>query len=421
MAWGLIFADQIVKFIQSPLTKSLTAYYEDKAKGELVAEYEKDGEDAPPEMLQMIEEHGLVPEFIRIEPIGIFKALQIGDPERFGNLHYHEHRYFTTDLKAPTEEKKDTFVPFAKAFATAADEEPAAGVMWKALTDQQRERLEELSSSQELDEEETDEIVTILNDLAGKRELHESKEFKAIQMKSRQAFNWLDPATWWESNDPSLEPRKRTIELLRESANEDEDPTVTRRLNKLLIAEVFPEQLYRPQKKFVELPIWKPTEIRVQSLGAHEAFMIWLKAGFVSGLVFASPWIFWQIWTFVAAGLYPHERRYVHVFLPISLILFLGGVALAFTFVFEPVLAFLFSFNKKMEIDPDPRISEWMSFVLFLPLGFGVAFQLPLVMLFINRLGIISEDMFIKNWRIAILIIFVISMLLTLQIPSVCC
>jgi sec-independent protein translocase protein TatC len=66
-----------------------------------------------------------------------------------------------------------------------------------------------------------------------------------------------------------------------------------------------------------------------------------------------------------------------------------------------------------MDIDPDPRISEWMSFVLFLPLGFGIAFQLPLVMLFVHRLGLVSVGTFISKWRIAVLIIFVLSMFLT--------
>ncbi|MFP6671818.1 MAG: twin-arginine translocase subunit TatC [Pirellulaceae bacterium] len=93
--------------------------------------------------------------------------------------------------------------------------------------------------------------------------------------------------------------------------------------------------------------------------------------------------------------------------------LFLAGSALAFLFVFEPVLSFLFSFNRAMDIDPDPRISEWMSFVLFLPLGFGIAFQLPLVMLFVQRLGLVSARSFISKWRIAVLIIFVLSMFLT--------
>jgi sec-independent protein translocase protein TatC len=77
------------------------------------------------------------------------------------------------------------------------------------------------------------------------------------------------------------------------------------------------------------------------------------------------------------------------------------------------VLDFLFSFNKALNIDPDPRISEWLGFVLILPLGFGISFQLPLVMLFINRLGLVSLATYLEKWRIAILAIFVISSILT--------
>ncbi|MCA9206398.1 MAG: twin-arginine translocase subunit TatC, partial [Planctomycetales bacterium] len=118
-------------------------------------------------------------------------------------------------------------------------------------------------------------------------------------------------------------------------------------------------------------------------------------------------------WLFVAAGLYPHEKQYVYIYLPFSLILFLAGAATAFFFVFEPVLDFLFGFNRLMNIDPDPRISEWISFVLILPLGFGISFQLPLVMLFLNRIGIFSLQAYTEKWRIAILAIFVIAMFLT--------
>jgi sec-independent protein translocase protein TatC len=168
-----------------------------------------------------------------------------------------------------------------------------------------------------------------------------------------------------------------------------------------------------PTTKMYKTRMWRPIDASLTALSAQEVFMIWLKAAFISGMIVASPWIFYQIWMFVAAGLYPHEKKQVFVFLPISLLLFLAGAGLAFFFVFEPVLDFLFSFNRAMQIDPDPRISEWISFVLFLPLGFGVAFQLPLVMVFINRIGIISVSTFIEKWRIAILVIFVISMVLT--------
>ena len=146
--------------------------------------------------------------------------------------------------------------------------------------------------------------------------------------------------------------------------------------------------------------------------------MIYLKAALVSGLIIASPWIFWQIWSFIAAGLYPHEKRYVHVFLPFSLALFLGGNFLAFFFVFEPVLQYLFSFNDWMGIAPDPRISEWLGFFLFLPIGFGISFQLPLVMLFLDRIGVCSVKLYTSYWRVAILVIAFLSMVLTPADPT---
>jgi sec-independent protein translocase protein TatC len=163
--------------------------------------------------------------------------------------------------------------------------------------------------------------------------------------------------------------------------------------------------------------IWRPSAdsdlTRLKSFGIQESFMIYMKAAIVTGIVISSPWVFYQLWMFVAAGLYPHEKHYVHVFLPFSLGLFLAGACLAFFFVFKPVLSFLLSFNSWLGIDPDPRISEWFSFVLILPLGFGVSFQLPLVMLFLERIGIFTVEAYVEKWRIAIFAITVISAILT--------
>jgi sec-independent protein translocase protein TatC len=168
-----------------------------------------------------------------------------------------------------------------------------------------------------------------------------------------------------------------------------------------------------PTTDMVSIRLWKPVSAQVKSLNAYEVFMIWLKAATITGAIIASPWIFFQIWSFIAAGLYPHEKDKVYIFLPISLALFFGGAALAFFFVFEPVLKFLFEFNKSMNIDVEPRISEWMGFVLLLPLAFGISFQLPLLMLLLNRIGILSVKMYIEKWRISVLVIFVIAMFLT--------
>ena len=173
------------------------------------------------------------------------------------------------------------------------------------------------------------------------------------------------------------------------------------------------ESVPAPSPLLVKTRLWHRLDATVTTLNAQEAFMIWLKAGLVAGIVLSSPWIFWHIWTFVAAGLYRHEKRYVYIFLPFSIGLFLAGVALAYFFVFEPVLNFLLSFNRSMNIQAEPRISEWLSFVLFLPLGFGISFQLPLVMLFLERIGVFTVDSYLSKWRIAILVIFTLAMFLT--------
>ncbi|MHB1037960.1 MAG: twin-arginine translocase subunit TatC [Pirellulales bacterium] len=163
--------------------------------------------------------------------------------------------------------------------------------------------------------------------------------------------------------------------------------------------------------------LWRPgdedSRIRLKSLNAQETFMIYIKASVIAGAIFASPWIFYQIWMFVGAGLYPHEKHYVHIFMPFSIGLFLLGAALAFFFVFEPVLNFLLNFNRMMGIDPDPRINEWLNFVLLMPLGFGVSFQLPLVMLFLERIGIFDVKTYLAKWRISVLVIAIAAMVLT--------
>ncbi len=172
----------------------------------------------------------------------------------------------------------------------------------------------------------------------------------------------------------------------------------------------------------VRLRVYQPLEddprLNLVSLAGHEPFMVYIKASLVVGVILASPLIFFFIWDFVAAGLYGNERNYVYIFLPISLGLFFAGAALAFFMVFEYVLDFLFWFNEVMGINPTPRISEWMSFVLMLPLGFGISFQLPLVMLFLERIGIFTVEVYLSKWRIAILIISIISMFLTPSDPG---
>jgi sec-independent protein translocase protein TatC len=153
--------------------------------------------------------------------------------------------------------------------------------------------------------------------------------------------------------------------------------------------------------------------LKVKSMSTTEPFMIYLKASFLFGLVVSSPWIFYQLWMFVGAGLYPHEKKYVTSFLPMSLLLFLLGASTAFFLVFAPVLEYLLSFNKWLGIDPEPRINEWLGFAIMLPLAFGISFQLPLVMLFLERIGIFTVNTYLAKWRISVLVIAIMSAVLS--------
>jgi sec-independent protein translocase protein TatC len=149
------------------------------------------------------------------------------------------------------------------------------------------------------------------------------------------------------------------------------------------------------------------------SLAPLETMTIFFMVCLVAGLVLASPWVFYQGWAFVAAGLYRHERHYVHKFLPMSLGLFLTGVFACFFGVLPITMKFLLNFNVWLGIEPTLRLVDWMSFATLLPLVFGLCFQTPLIMLFLERIGIFTVDDYRAKRRIAILIIFIAGAVLT--------
>jgi len=152
---------------------------------------------------------------------------------------------------------------------------------------------------------------------------------------------------------------------------------------------------------------------RPVTLNVQEAFVTYMKVSFVAGLIVASPWVFYQMWLFVAAGLYPHERKYIYTYLPMSVGLFLGGVMFCFYAVLPTVLDFLLGYNARIELTAQIRISEWISFAIMLPLMFGLSFQLPMIMLFLAKINVFTVQQYLAQWRVAVLSIAIISMLLT--------
>jgi sec-independent protein translocase protein TatC len=145
--------------------------------------------------------------------------------------------------------------------------------------------------------------------------------------------------------------------------------------------------------------VTKPASL--STLNVMEAFMVYFKVCALTGLVISSPWVFWQIWAFIAAGLYPHEKKYVHVYLPVSLGLFLTGVFFCEFLVIPKAISALLWFNEWLGLEPDLRLNEWLTFAVLVPLVFGLSFQTPLVMLFLAKLGILDADSFRRKRRIA--------------------
>jgi sec-independent protein translocase protein TatC len=151
------------------------------------------------------------------------------------------------------------------------------------------------------------------------------------------------------------------------------------------------------------------------TLSVQEAFMVYLKVSLVTGFVLGAPWIFYQIWSFVAVGLYPHEKRLVNVYMPFSIGLFIFGVLICELFVIPKAIEALLWFNEWIGLEPDLRLSEWLGFAIMMPLVFGISFQTPLVMLFIYRIGLMSVASFREKRR---LIWFLMALFAALMTPS---
>lgn len=139
----------------------------------------------------------------------------------------------------------------------------------------------------------------------------------------------------------------------------------------------------------------------LKSLSIQEPFVVYFKIAIMAGFVFSSPWVFYQIWAFIAAGLYPHEKRLVRYYLPISLFLFLAGCAICQFFVIPKAIQALLWFNELMGVQPDLRLNEWLGFAIFMPVVFGLSFQTPMVMLFTYIIGVFDIQTFKEKRKMA--------------------
>jgi sec-independent protein translocase protein TatC len=138
-----------------------------------------------------------------------------------------------------------------------------------------------------------------------------------------------------------------------------------------------------------------------------------MKICLLAALVVSSPYVLYQMWGFISAGLFAHERKAVRTFFPISVLLFLLGVVTAYLLLIPFALAFLMGFGLEMGVSVGFRVEDYISMCLTLLFAMGLCFELPLVMLFVQATGLVQRTSFVKSWRIAVVASFAVAMIVT--------
>jgi len=147
--------------------------------------------------------------------------------------------------------------------------------------------------------------------------------------------------------------------------------------------------------------------------GIAEAFYTKLKVSFIAGIFLASPVVLFQVWRFVAPGLYMHERRYAVGFVTFGTLCFFLGAAFCYEVIFTVGYAFFLGEYRDMGVNATLRISEYVSFSATLLLVFGTIFELPVLAFFLARLGILAPEQLVSSWRYSVVGIFIVAAVLT--------
>jgi sec-independent protein translocase protein TatC len=146
--------------------------------------------------------------------------------------------------------------------------------------------------------------------------------------------------------------------------------------------------------------------------GLPEAFFTYLKVALLSGIILSTPVIFYQFWVFVAPGLYEKEKRHMIPIVFLSTFFFVGGSFFGYFIVFPYGFKFFLGFASEI-IRPLPSMREYLSFASKLLLAFGLVFELPLIITFLAKLGMVSVSFLKKNRKYALLLFFVGAAILT--------
>lgn len=153
--------------------------------------------------------------------------------------------------------------------------------------------------------------------------------------------------------------------------------------------------------------------VRLIGTGVVEAFFTKLKVSAIAALFLASPVILYQLWQFIAPGLYATEKRYAKPFVCFGTFFFVSGAWFCYTMVLPVGYRFFLAEYATIHVSPQIRISEYLSFTARMLLAFGATFELPVITFFLARLGFVTHRGMLRTVRYAILIIFIVAAVLT--------
>ena len=179
----------------------------------------------------------------------------------------------------------------------------------------------------------------------------------------------------------------------------------------VLIAFIFLNRIFQ----FVLVPLQQalPDGGKFITTEGPEYFILYLKVGLLAGLFVAMPLILWQLWLFIAPGLYAHEKRFAIPFVLFASIFFFMGAAFAHYIAFPWTWDFFIRFSSSEFVTFMPKIGPTFSLYVRVILAFGVIFQMPTLVFFLARMGLVTARLLVKNTKYAVLIIFILAAVLS--------
>lgn len=171
---------------------------------------------------------------------------------------------------------------------------------------------------------------------------------------------------------------------------------------------------YEPILNWMMVPVEAalPQNSQMVAVEIQETFFTALKVAFFAGFIASLPVIFWQLWLFLAPGLYDHEKKLVIPFVFFGTLMFLVGASFAYYIVVPLGFDFLIAFGSTV-VTVLPSIGKYVDFFTKLLFGFGIAFELPVITFFLAKIGLVDDRMLKDFLRYAIVIIFIVAAILT--------